>query len=88
MVPRKIQHAVWRYYRPGQETDKKPSAEYLLAQRAAVWSVFVFEGGCLWPDVPEVGTLGYMIGPASLGRMLFSQRRENGAGKESAEEVL
>lgn len=29
MVPRKQQLTVWRVYRPGQEIDKQPSAEYL-----------------------------------------------------------
>lgn len=44
MVPRHLQSMVWRHYRPGQEIDKNPSREYLLAQRAAVWAVFVAEG--------------------------------------------
>ncbi len=59
-----IQRMIWRTYRPGQEIDKNPSRAYLLAQRAAVWAVFVEEGGCTWPDVPEIGTDAYMIGPA------------------------
>ncbi len=39
MVPRKLQRRVWATYRPGQEIDKQPSAEYLEAQQAAVAAV-------------------------------------------------
>lgn len=63
-----IQAAIWRTYRRGQEIDKSPSQSYMLAQRAAVWTVFVAEGGCSWPDVPEIGTEAFMIGPAVIGR--------------------
>jgi hypothetical protein len=31
-----MRDAVWREYRPGQETDKKPSARYMAVQRRAV----------------------------------------------------
>jgi hypothetical protein len=65
-VPREIQTQVWRHYRPGQEIDKQPTPEYLLVQRAAVWAVFVGEGGCQWPDVPEIGSAEFMVGPAIL----------------------
>lgn len=33
MVPRKQQITVWNVYRPGQETDKQPSAEYLAVTK-------------------------------------------------------
>lgn len=66
MVPRAVQMQVWRHYRPGQEIDKQASQEYLLVQRAAVWAVFVEEGGCTWPEVPEVGSTHYLIGPAVI----------------------
>lgn len=39
MVPAEIQRAVWATYRPGQESDKKPSREYLEAARAAINAV-------------------------------------------------
>lgn len=39
MVPRELQREVLRYYRPGQEKDKQPSPEYLVAARAARLSV-------------------------------------------------
>jgi uncharacterized protein (DUF3820 family) len=39
MVPASIQRAVWREYRPGQERDKKPSAEYLVVARQAIEAV-------------------------------------------------
>lgn len=38
-VPRLIQAQIWRYYRPGQEIDKRPSAEYLRAMKAAIDAV-------------------------------------------------
>jgi hypothetical protein len=63
MVNSTIQKLIWKHYRPGQEIDKKPSPEYMLVQRAAVWYVFADEGGCVWPDVPEVGSEEYMAGP-------------------------
>lgn len=66
MVPREVQRRIWREYRPGQEIDKQPSEAYLLVQRAAVWAVYVAEGKCAWPEVPEVGTSAYLIGPAAL----------------------
>jgi hypothetical protein len=34
-LPKKIQNAIWREYRPGQEKDKKPSLRYLAVQRLA-----------------------------------------------------
>ncbi len=63
MVPKKLQSAVWATYREGQEIDKDPSDAYMLAQRAAVWAVWVKEGGCKIEDVPEVGTTQFMWGP-------------------------
>jgi hypothetical protein len=32
-LPDKLREAIWRYYRRGQETDKKPSYSYLAVQR-------------------------------------------------------
>lgn len=70
MVPAAIQKAVWATYVPGQETRKDPTRVYLLAQRAAVWCVFVEEGGCTWPDVPELGSEHYLLGPEIYGDSL------------------
>ena len=39
MVPPPLRREVWRTYRPGQEDDKLPSDEYLLAARAAIEAV-------------------------------------------------
>ena len=40
-LPKKIQDAVYREYRTGQEIDKKPSLRYLAVQRlACAYSVF------------------------------------------------
>jgi len=44
MVPKHLQAEIWRTYRPGQETDKQPSAEYLVAQRAAIEAIAQAEG--------------------------------------------
>ncbi len=41
-LPKKIQDAIWREYRPGQETDKKPSWRYMAVQRLAC-AYLVFE---------------------------------------------
>lgn len=49
MVPVRLQREVWRTYRKGQEIDKCPSEDYLVAQRAAVEAVAQKEGrrdGC------------------------------------------
>lgn len=43
-LPARLKVAVLRAYRPGQEIDKQPSAEYLVAQRKACMWVAVKEG--------------------------------------------
>lgn len=43
MVPAPLRREVWRCYRPGQEIDKRPSAEYLDVMRAAIEAVAVRE---------------------------------------------
>lgn len=44
MVPRRLQRALWAAYRPGQELDKDPSAEYLRAAAACIRAVAEKEG--------------------------------------------
>jgi hypothetical protein len=40
-LPPKIRSAIWREYRPGQESDKKPSLRYMAVQQlACAHSVF------------------------------------------------
>jgi len=39
MVPIALREAVWASYRPGQEIDKRPTAEYLDAADAAIAAV-------------------------------------------------
>jgi len=39
MVPADLRRTVWREYRPGQEVDKEPTAEYLEAAQNAVVAV-------------------------------------------------
>jgi hypothetical protein len=43
-LPARLKVAILRAYRPGQEVDKTPSAEYLVAQRKACMWVAVKEG--------------------------------------------
>lgn len=40
MVPRDTQRLIWKYYRPGQEVDKRPSPEYLLVMKVAIEQVY------------------------------------------------
>jgi hypothetical protein len=44
MVPSHIQKLVWDTYRPGQEIDKRPTAQYLKAMKLAIDSVAAREG--------------------------------------------
>ncbi len=45
-LPKKIQDAIWREYRDGQEIDKQPSVRYLAVQRlACAYSVFKPDDG-------------------------------------------
>lgn len=44
MVPKKLRKEVWHHYRKGQEVDKRPSAEYLAAAKAAIAAVAKHEG--------------------------------------------
>lgn len=43
LVPAELQAAVWRAYRRGQETDKRPSALYLAVATAAIAAVAEIE---------------------------------------------
>jgi hypothetical protein len=38
-VPVDIQRRIWKHYRPGQEIDKRPTAEYLAVMKEAIESV-------------------------------------------------
>src|SRR5574337_950063 len=44
MVPKLVRDRIWEHYRPGQEDDKRPTAEYCLAARDAVIAVAQLEG--------------------------------------------
>ncbi len=44
MVPRDLQREVWRTYRRGQEIDKRPSPDYLMAARNAINAAAAKEG--------------------------------------------
>jgi hypothetical protein len=39
LVPKDLKKAVYRTYRPGQETDKRPSVEYIATALAAIFAV-------------------------------------------------
>lgn len=39
MVPKALQTAVWKHYRPGQEITKTPTKKYLKAADAAIEAV-------------------------------------------------
>lgn len=43
-VPKAIQTLIWRYYREGQEVDKRPSTAYLAVQQLAVAYLALFDG--------------------------------------------
>jgi hypothetical protein len=45
LVPKDLQSRVWATYRPGQEVDKRPTAEYLAAAQAAIDAVAELELG-------------------------------------------
>lgn len=44
LVPKAIQQAIWRHYRPGQCDDKRPSKAWLDAADAAIEAVYDIEG--------------------------------------------
>lgn len=50
MVKPATQKDVWEHYRKGQEIDKKPSREYLLAARKAIREVAAKEHRSLQPE--------------------------------------
>ncbi len=56
MVPKNMQDAIWRLYRPGQEIDKNPSWEYLDATVDAMRFVREKEkpGSTILPDDGDV----------------------------------
>lgn len=45
MVPKTFQNEIWKYYRPGQEVDKKPSQDYVKATQLARAIVRLREAG-------------------------------------------
>jgi hypothetical protein len=45
MLPRALRAEIWRTYRPGQERDKMPSAEYMEAVRKTTAFIAASESG-------------------------------------------
>lgn len=54
MVPPALQAEVWKWYRPGQESDKGPGYLYLIAMRNAINAVAALEGQPLLPAIPRL----------------------------------
>ena len=67
IVPRKIQQAVWKYYRPGQCDDKQPSPEWHQAADAAIGFVANQEGFLLRPSEQDA------LNASGFGRSIVSQ---------------
>ncbi len=44
MVPKLVQDLIWRHYRPGQEIDKQPSADYIATAFVSISCVAMKEG--------------------------------------------
>lgn len=60
-VPKRIQLAVWRGYRPGQCDDKRPSADWHAAADAAIGYVALLEGKAISKRQSDVlRKLGYL----------------------------
>ncbi|MGI9507139.1 MAG: hypothetical protein ACR2RE_29205 [Geminicoccaceae bacterium] len=36
MLPKSLRNEIWKAYRPGQEIDKTPSEDYLMAAKEAI----------------------------------------------------
>ena len=43
-LPAQHKAAVWKYYRAGQENDKEPSLDYLIASHAAILAMATIDG--------------------------------------------
>lgn len=43
-LPKKIRDDIWKYYRKGQEVDKKPSPEYLDSIDKSIKFIYEKEG--------------------------------------------
>jgi hypothetical protein len=53
MVPKLVQDLIWAHYRPGQENDKRPSADYICTAFVSVSCVALKEGKKLPSLIPE-----------------------------------
>ena len=54
-VPRELQRAVWANYRPGQEDDKRPTAEYMRVTDQARRAVAEKEGNLPQWEAEHIG---------------------------------
>lgn len=48
-LPKELRDQIWRTYRPGQETDKRPSPAYIAAAKAA--QDWISEFGISYPEL-------------------------------------
>jgi hypothetical protein len=70
-VPRRLQQAVWRYYREGQCEDMSPSAEWHLAADAAIGAVAVLERKTLTANQRSaLLAAGYSAAGLDIGTLL------------------
>lgn len=91
MVPKDLQRRVWATYRDGQEQDKKPSADYLAAARAAINAVALKESKATAPDgLAAYWTNGLMqlISPACARIEIAGSIRRGKADPRDGELVI
>lgn len=57
-IPKPLRDAIWATYRPGQEVDKRPSADYMDVQRAARRALLEKQAARGCADPGEGGCVG------------------------------
>ncbi|EMO30090.1 hypothetical protein LEP1GSC170_1451 [Leptospira interrogans serovar Bataviae str. HAI135] len=62
MVPKNLQCTIWKYYRPGQCDDWKPSLEYCKTAKLAISRVRTIEGIFVTGDEPELKLYDLFMG--------------------------
>ncbi|UNE66906.1 hypothetical protein FH588_20755 [Leptospira interrogans] len=64
MVSKDLQRMIWKYYRPGQCDDWKPSLEYCSTAKLAICQVGVEEGISVTGDEEELKLYDWFMGQA------------------------
>jgi hypothetical protein len=72
MVPPNLQRDVYRQYRPGQEVDKQPSHDYLVAMWRAIIAVAQREGKPLsiFREERERAITQFGVEPSALAKVV------------------